>query len=71
MQRVYRDMVEKTVAQYGEKAVAENVLQMLSGDAATAPGICDLSGIGWYEVDNETDLRAAEKGLLVNPNFKR
>ncbi|MBN2403684.1 MAG: NTP transferase domain-containing protein [Spirochaetes bacterium] len=66
---IYRDAVERAVEKFGEKAVAENVLQILANDAATAPGICDLSGIGWYEVDTEEDLKKAEAGLLKDINF--
>ncbi|MFH0977439.1 MAG: NTP transferase domain-containing protein [Spirochaetota bacterium] len=69
--KIYREAVERAVEKFGEKAVAENVLQILANDAGTAPGICDLSGIGWYEVDTEDDLRKAEAGLLKDPNFTR
>lgn len=69
MNSVYRDAVSRAVEAFGEKAVVENVLQVLSEREETAPGICDLSGIGWYEVDTEEDLRNAEEGLLNNKNF--
>ena len=55
---------------FGDKAVAENVLQILANNENTAPGICDLSGIGWYEVDTEEDLKKAEAGLTADINFK-
>jgi hypothetical protein len=50
--------------------VVENVLQTLSHDPQTAPYICDLSGFGWYEVDDEMDMAHAEKNLLTDQNFK-
>jgi choline kinase len=67
---IYRDAVKKALEKFGEKAVAENVLQILANDANTAPLICDLSGIGWYEVDTEEDLKKAEVGLQKDINFK-
>lgn len=70
MERLYRATVQNAVEKFGDKAVAENVLQILADDERTAPKICDLSGIGWYEVDNEEDLRKAEAGLLKDKNFK-
>jgi choline kinase len=66
---IYREAVKKAVEKFGEKAVAENVLQILANDANTAPLICDLSGIGWYEVDTEEDLKKAEAGLETDVNF--
>ncbi|MBN2038558.1 MAG: NTP transferase domain-containing protein [Spirochaetes bacterium] len=69
MNTVYRNAVNKAIKKNGDKAVVENILQILADEKINAPGICDLSGIGWYEVDNAEDLRNAEKGLLNNPNF--
>ncbi len=60
---VYREAAAETVRTVGEKAVVENVLQFLAGEKRRAPVICDLSGFGWFEVDDENDLRKAEKGL--------
>jgi choline kinase len=60
---VYREAAAETVKSVGEKAVVENILQVLAGDKRRAPVICDLSGFGWFEVDDENDLRKAEKGL--------
>ncbi len=67
---IYRGAVRTALERFGEKAVAENVLQVLADNANTAPLICDLSGIGWYEVDTEEDLRKAEAGLNTDVNFK-
>jgi len=67
--KFYRESVAKTVASIGEKAVVENVLQLIAENKADAPKICDLSGFGWYEVDTEEDLLNAEKGLEKDRNF--
>ncbi len=65
----YRMSVAKTIEKVGEKAVVENVLQLMADDRLNAPKICDLSGFGWYEVDTEEDLLRAEKGLEHDSNF--
>ncbi len=65
----YRDSVRKAIERYGEKAVVENILQIMAEDDERAPEICDLSGFGWYEVDTEEDLLRAEKGLESDSNF--
>ena len=65
----YRDSVSETIKQYGDKAVVENVLQVMASHDKNAPAICDLSGFGWYEVDTEEDLLKAEKGLETDSNF--
>ena len=65
----YRASVEKTIDRVGEKAVVENVLQLMAESRDNAPMICDLSGFGWYEVDTEEDLLRAEKGLENDSNF--
>ncbi len=71
MNDVYRSAADETVNKVGEKAVVENILQTLAANPETAPKICDLSGFGWYEVDDATDLARAEKGLLTDKNFTR
>jgi choline kinase len=70
MEGIYRDAVEETLDRFGEKAVVENILQLLAQDEATAPRICDLTGIGWFEVDTEEDLFRAEKEILRNEKFR-
>ena len=69
MEIAYRDAAYKAIERYGEKAVVENIVQILAENPKVAPVICDLSGFGWYEVDDENDLIKAEKGLLQNQNF--
>lgn len=66
---VYRNTIQETLIRFGEKAVVENILQVLAENERTAPSIMDLSGIGWYEVDTVEDLMKAEKHLLKDKNF--
>ena len=66
---IYKKAADDTITRIGEKAVVENILQTLSYNPQTAPYICDLSGFGWYEVDDETDKAYAEKNLLTDKNF--
>lgn len=68
VEKTYRNTVDMAIQKFGEKAVVENILQVLS-EGENAPGICDLSGIGWYEVDTPEDLEKAEDGLSSDPNF--
>ena len=70
MESVYRSAINETLDRFGEKAVVENILQVLAGKPEAAPVICDLSGFGWYEVDTPEDLMIAEKGLRDDANFK-
>ena len=65
----YKGALEKTLSLYGDKAVVENILQVLAEDEKLAPKICDLSGFGWYEVDDQADLEKTEAGLIKDPNF--
>ncbi len=65
----YRASVENTIGKVGEKAVVENVLQLMSEEGVNSPNICDLSGFGWYEVDTWEDLQKAEAGLSKDQNF--
>jgi choline kinase len=68
-EKFYRESVEKAIESVGEKAVVENILQLIAAHRGDAPKICDLSGFGWYEVDTEEDLLIAEKGLENDPHF--
>lgn len=67
---LYRNTIEEVIGRFGEKAVVENILQVLAEKEGGAPVICDLSGFGWYEVDTEEDLMRAEKGLEHDSNFR-
>ena len=70
MESIYRNAVKEAVLSYGDNAVVENVLQILAHNENTAPGICDLSGYTWYEVDTVSDLKKAEKEILKDNNFR-
>jgi len=70
MESLYRETINEVIERYGEKAVVENILQVLSEKDRGVPVICDLSGFGWYEVDTEEDLMRAEKGLEHDSNFR-
>ncbi len=65
----YRNAAQAALSRYGEKAVVENILQILAAESDEVPAICDLSGFGWYEVDNMEDLQKAEEGLAADRNF--
>jgi L-glutamine-phosphate cytidylyltransferase len=55
---------DAATAHYDAKtACAENVLGFLAQSAATAPQVCWLSGVTWYEVDTPEDHARAEAGL--------
>lgn len=69
MESFYRERIGETLERFGEKAVVENILQVIAGYGENSPLICDLSGFGWYEVDTEEDLLSAEKGLQYDRNF--
>ncbi len=70
MNSLYRETIKEVLERFGEKAVVENILQVLSEKNPDVPVICDLSGFGWYEVDTEEDLMRAEKGLGDDLNFR-
>lgn len=54
----YREWVEKTLELHGESANVEQIVQTMA-DHGLHGAICDLSGHGWIEVDNQTDLDRA------------
>jgi choline kinase len=55
---------DAAAAQYDPKtACAENVLGLLAQSPATAPQVCWLSGVTWYEVDTPDDHARAQLGL--------
>lgn len=68
-EKIYRTAAAKAVERFGEKAVVENILQILAEDEKTAPVICDLSSIGWYEIDTPDELAHAEEKLRKDKNF--
>ena len=46
-------------------ASVEMVLGRLASDAATAPRLCWIEGLHWYEVDTQEDLAIARDGLRL------
>ena len=64
---IYKDTVEK-VARENQEAVVEHVLQRLVADGHS-PGIVDISGTRWLEIDNQNDLQNAERILKWNQDF--
>jgi len=64
----YRDAIGRTLEAQGDSANVEAILAQL---ASEGHGIdtCDLSGMGWLEVDTQEDLHHAEDVLRNNPEF--
>jgi choline kinase len=58
----YLEAVAATRQALGEKANVESVLVQLA-DAGARPAIADISGHGWYEVDEPHERDRAEQGL--------
>jgi len=58
----------EAVAQENEDAVVEHILQRLVVDGHH-PGIVDISGTRWLEIDNQNDLQNAERILKWQPDF--
>jgi choline kinase len=42
VESIYRNAIQETLLRFGEKAVVENILQVLAEDERNAPGICDF-----------------------------
>jgi choline kinase len=60
--RAYWSAVDVTYAQHGPNATVEWVLGELAQQGHEV-ALCDLSGLGWAEVDTAEDLKAAEQFL--------
>ncbi len=67
---IYKEAVQETKKIFGNTAPVEWVLQVLA-DKQHQINICDVSGLGWLEVDNNEDLKKAEKTLAENKDFLR
>ncbi len=67
---LYRDYIQITLARHGYKSNVEKIVQCLADDGYK-PGVVDLSGFGWLEIDNEGDYRHALEQIAVNPYLKR
>ncbi len=64
---VYKNAAH-TIAEKHKEAVVENLLQWLV-ENNQAPEIFNASGIRWLEVDNQWDLRNAERILSLVDNY--
>ncbi|MFH1130645.1 MAG: NTP transferase domain-containing protein [Pseudomonadota bacterium] len=58
----YDRALEQTLHSVGDNSCAEDVLVLLAKDAEP-PVIADISGHGWFEIDNQKDRNQAEAVL--------
>jgi choline kinase len=64
----YRKAIARTIDAHGSTANVEAILALLAYEG-TPIKACDLSGLGWLEVDTQEDLNCAENALRSNPEF--
>ncbi len=64
----YRRAVSRTLERQGSSANVEAVLRLLA-EEDEAVEVCDVSGIGWLEIDTPEDLERANRELRDNPDF--
>ena len=64
----YRDAIEHTLETQGDSANVEAILARLATNGHDVD-VCDLSGIGWLEIDTQDDLSRAEQVLRAQPEF--
>jgi choline kinase len=64
----WRECFESVLATRPENGVAEEVVQALA-DSGRPASICDLSGLGWLEVDTLGELETAEEQLMEDQDF--
>jgi choline kinase len=64
----WREGFETVMATRPDTGVAEEVVQALA-DSGRPAAICDLSGLGWLEVDTLEELETAEEQLMEDPGF--
>lgn len=63
--KTYREAVKETRKVHGDNISVEYVLGHLANNGVKI-NICDVSGIGWFEVDTKEDLKVAENKLSSN-----
>jgi len=66
----YRAAMLSVIARHPETAVAEDVIAELH-ERKTFATTCDLSGLGWIEIDNCEELAAGEQRLAQDPDLLR
>ena len=64
----YAAGVRRTRTAEGDSANVEAVLGLLAKDDEEI-NICDVSGMGWLEVDTPEDLKHAEETIRTDPDF--
>lgn len=64
----YRKAIGRTIETQGDSANVEAILARLASEGRDID-ICDLSGMGWLEVDTQQDLTHAEQVLRAQPEF--
>ncbi len=64
----WRESFTAVLAARPDNGVAEDVVQALA-DSGRPASICDLSGLGWLEVDTLADLEIAEEQLMADQDF--
>ncbi len=62
----YWQAFDAVAAEHGDKAVVEMVLGHLA-KTDNPPGIGDISGFGWLEIDTQDERDAAEKTITDSP----
>jgi 2-aminoethylphosphonate-pyruvate transaminase len=65
---IYKKAIEKTKERFGDKAVVENVLQVLA-DGGEEVVVGDISGSTWHEIDFPDELERAKKEIAMNSDF--
>jgi len=66
--QAYRTAMEAVLTNRPDTAVAEDVIAALH-EMNDPASICDLSGLGWIEIDNCDELAAAEQRLAKDPDL--
>ena len=61
---LYDATLAQAVERHGSSVNVEQLLNDLAADG-TSPSVADISGVGWWEVDDESDRDRAEKALLA------
>lgn len=59
---IYKNAAEKLASKYSGEIHVENILQFLANEGESI-NCCDISGLGWVEVDTKEDLKNAERVL--------
>jgi choline kinase len=65
---LYKEAIQETRELYGDNAPVEWVLGHLAANGQRI-NICDVSGIGWCEVDTREDLKNAEEKITKNQDI--